>query len=237
MKHVTLEKFLIWAYRDQLVHKMTSASLEPIERYVDETDPFDFMPSPRDSIVMCERLGALETQIDGGGRSWVCHTDAERLHDIVSGLKLFYAIHVRRFGQQGDPPEWETAPQALVPVPVPANQPGKVRHKITVKWYRVEGRRPKIARGESVELANLKPGEWDLGCRFCPVIKSPTNEYISMVRQEYSAWHNAMTALLALLRVVRFRDHIITGFSAPARPWERTAAKAQPESEPAGVVA
>jgi hypothetical protein len=223
---ISLEAMVVWAYRDQLVDKMTARSLDAIERQA-EGAALGYVPSPFGSAALVDRLASLGTRVDGGGRSWECHGDAELVHDAVCGLPRLAALLIGRFGRSGAAPEWRTTEPAPFPVPVADGSRSAIRHKIDLHWYRIEGRRPKIRRGESAELVNIAPEQWDLGCRFCPIVYYPPLEYVKSVRDEYAAWHAAMQTLMLRLDGAAFRDHRVTGFFTPAVPWQ--AALPEPE--------
>src|SRR5436190_116504 len=83
------------------------------------------------------------------------------------------------------------SPPAPFAVPVHDAARSRIRHRIDLHWYRVTGARPRIARGESAELVEVAPGEWDLGCRACAILYYPPPAYVDAVRAEYAAWHGA----------------------------------------------
>jgi hypothetical protein len=217
---ISLESLVVWAYRDQLVDKMTARSLDSIERQAEGRD-LGYQPSPFGSGALVERAALLGTKVDGGGRSWECHRDAELLHEVVCGMPPLPALLIARYGRTGAAPEWRTTDPAPFAVPVAESSRSPLRHKIELHWYRIEGHRPKIRRGESAELVNIAPGIWDLGCRACPIVYYPPLDYVKSMRDEYAAWHDAMQGLLQRLADAAFRDHRLTGFAAPRSPWDK----------------
>src|SRR4051812_13710904 len=94
---ISLEDLVIWAYRDQQVDKMTARLLDPAEREAEE-EPCGPGGWPAGSGALMAHTGLLGTRVDGGGRSWSCHPDAERLHDLVCGLPLLSGLLIARFG-------------------------------------------------------------------------------------------------------------------------------------------
>jgi hypothetical protein len=217
-REMTLEALVIWAYRDQRVEAMTAASLQGAERSLEQAAPF--LASPPSSAGLIARLGALGTRIDGGGQSWDCHADAEGLHELVCGLPHEAARAILRFGCCAEAPDWRVPESRPERVPLPQEVPGAVRHKLDVWWYRIAGRRPRLGRGERALIVQNAPGSWDLGCRYCPVTYYPPPEYGAAARRDYAAWHAAMALLMTRLAGVRLREHAVTRFAAPARPWE-----------------
>jgi len=217
-REITLEALVIWAYRAQRVDRMTAASLRGPERSIEAAAPF--LASPPSSAGLIARLGALGTRIDGGGQSWDCHGDAEKLHELVSGLPAQSALAIMRFGRSGEPPEWRVPEPRPERVPIGEEEPGAVRHKLDVWWYRVTGKRPRLARGESALVVQNAAGSWDLGCRYCPITYYPPPEYGEAARRAYAAWHAAMTRLMAAVAAIGLKDYRVTRFTAPARPWD-----------------
>jgi hypothetical protein len=217
-RDITLEALVIWAYRDQRVDRMTAASLQGAERSIELAAPF--LASPPSSAALIARLGALGTRVDGGGQSWACHGDAERLHELVCGLAPDAALAILRFGKSGDAPDWQVPDARPQRVPLPEEEPGHVRHKLDVWWYRVAGKRPRLRRGEGALVVQNAAGSWDLGCRYCPITYYPPPEYGAAMRRDYAAWHAAMSLLMAKLGRLALKEHAVTRFAAPARPWE-----------------
>ena len=170
---ITLEALVIWAYRDQRVDRMSEASLLGAERAADRGGGVTPLAS---SAALLARLGALGTRIDGGGQSWDCHPDAEKLHELVSGFAREDALAIMRFGRRAAAPDWQVPDSRPERVPVPENAPGAVRHKVDVWWYRIAGRRPRLARGESALVVRNAAGSYDLGCRYCPITYYPPPE-------------------------------------------------------------
>ena len=215
---VTLEALVIWAYRDQRVDRMTAASLQGAERRIERAAPF--LASPPSSAGLIARLGALGTRVDGGGQSWDCHPDAERLHELVCALPVPAARAILEFGRSGEAPDWRVPDPRPERVPVAADEPGPVRHKLDVWWYRTAGRRPRLRRGEKALVVQNAAGSWDLGCRYCPIAYYPPPEYGAAKRRFYAEWHAAMALLLSKLGPLGLKERAVTRFSAAARPWE-----------------
>lgn len=203
---VDLETLVVWAYRRQRVIEMTGLRLE------DETG--DFLPdAPEDGgesrcgCAALDRYARVGVRIDGGrgaaagGRD--VHPDAERLHRAVLRIAradMLAALLVVRFGRDGAPPDWRTTEPR--PLAVPAEGPGRVRHK-------VEETRETLPSGRAVRVS------------WCPLVYWPPREYVDTTRAEYAAWHAAMMRLLGELMVGPPLDgFLLSGFAAPARPWE-----------------
>jgi hypothetical protein len=227
VQSVSLEELVIWAYRDQRVEQMTAASLEDVERSAEHDELSTelkvlLLHGSIDSVARVQRIAELGTEIDGGGRSFSCHPDAELLHDEVCVVARTWrgdGSRIKRFGKSGDIPEWRTGEPKPVYVPVEEDSRSPVKHKIREQWYSVHGPRPRIARGEVAKVVQVSENEWDLWVRYCPITYYPPPEYAEAARKDYSDWHKAMTRLMDRVAKLRFGDYRVTGFAAPATPW------------------
>jgi hypothetical protein len=54
----------------------------------------------------------------------------------------------------------------------------------------------------------------------CPVVLSPSLAEIRAVNNVYTQWHAGMMHLLGTLMTTGLRERRVSGFKAPARPWE-----------------
>lgn len=196
-----------------------------------------------DGCATIARKAAVGCEIDGSGVlrgvSPRLHPDAEAVMDAIRRLSGREAALVLQHARMGDRPDWSTGEKRLVPVPVAEERRGAVRHKIGGAWERVPARsevarammrrgvsivdrhgRPTIAQAErGFHYRPLEDGSREVFVRWCPVEEQPSDAWVAFVNGMYAAWHAGMMALLGVLLGARLRDHVLTGFLAPARPW------------------
>ncbi len=227
MRHLSVEEFVTWAYRDQLVDRLSGRTLPGMERAGEEGEA---RATSRDGIAALQRIAALGLRIPGGGcwgGSTDCHPDAEQLHDIVLDIgreRWLAAALILRFGQSGEPPP--TTDQQPVPYPT---EPDWERDRIgraviagqTVCYRvavaeRVAERIPIIERrGRSRRV--IVGYRWESrDIEYCPLDWQPSPQWIEAVNGEHRAWRAAMDLLLARLGGVPFRSHRIQGVQAAA---------------------
>ena len=203
--------------------------------------------SSADGVSAIARIGDIGCRVDGGGSirgvaprvhpdAEAVMADIERIPDCrAAGLVLLYA-------RQGERPEWSTGQQVLQRVPVADARRGGVRHRVIGEWERapthseharlrqrlglsiVDHYGRSLVRGplsgeQGYYFRTLDDGAREVLVKHCPVEPWPSTAWIKAVNDMYSTWHAGMMALLDQLLGVKLRDHRLTGFSAPPRPW------------------
>lgn len=200
-KAVDLEALLVWAYRDQCVDRADA----PWER-------MGFGPSA-DGCASVERYSLLGTFVDCAKPSPVpmaVHADALLVEELVTreaqayrgeGDRWQLALHARL----GRRPEW-------LPGVEPAVRPKWKPNRDGVRRGRIEGGR--IVEGKVEKIWDKRRNA--IGCEV-ELVNPPA--WIEGYRRQYLEWHRRMTALLPRARRLELRDHEVTGFAAPLRPW------------------
>lgn len=201
-KAVDLEALLVWAFRDQCADRADAA-----------WERMGYGPSA-DGCAAVERYHLLGAFVDCSKPSPVpmaVHPDAVLVEELVTreavahtgdGDRWLLAMHAR----MGRRPEW-------LPGIEPAVRPKWKADRDGVRRGRIEGGR--IVEGKVEKI-------WDkrrhaIGCEV-ELINPPG--WIEGYRRQYLEWHRRMAALLARARRLELRDHEVTGFAAPERPWE-----------------
>lgn len=231
-RHVDAWDFLVWAVRDQRADQ-DDVGLHEIELQ-------SFAQSYwRTSTCGCSaigRIGAIGTPIDGGGHTRgvapSVHPDADRAVETLRGIAR--SSFVLRHARVGDPPSWSDGTQRLVPAVNPDG--GGRRYRVLATWQndlslsglvkagfrlvdRTGTRRFKDTYpGFEYRLVDENVGR-EVKVRYCPIHQEPSTEWISSVNNQYSRWHEVMTAFCERIRDASLRDHVVTGFRHPAAPW------------------
>lgn len=243
MKAVDLFDLLDWTYRRQRVLEMSGVALFDVEAAADGRP---LMGRSACGCVVAERNAVIGTAIDGGGVlrgvSGRVHPDAETVHTAVSRLLPGERTLVIDHARAGVPPDHLDPHRVrLVCVPVPPDQPGAVRHKVSGAWEfqpyaavqamrrrygvvdgRGAGKFPAAEKGFRYRVpaeTTAHASDREVLRRWCPLQPSPSPGQIAQVNGRYAAWHDAMGHLLDLLRTAPLKDHRVTGFRAPAQPW------------------
>lgn len=199
-----------------------------------------------DGVVSIARKGAVGCKIDGGGAmrgvAPKVHPDAELVASALNEQpsrrgKLLILQHARL----GERPAWHSGRQTLTPVKVEGDRPGRRGHKMGAAWEPCPlaseiardyirrgiplvdryGRRRIVAEETGFRFRVLGDGRRQVLTRWTCVEPMPSLDEIAITNDAYATWHAAMVHLMAALRDVVFADHELTGFIAPAYPWER----------------
>ncbi|MGY0835238.1 hypothetical protein [Azospirillum argentinense] len=230
---IDLEDLVGWTIRNQMAHR-DQVSLHGVETGTNWG---------LDSCLRVARISTVGTRIDGGGPIRGVpprmHPDAEA---VIGAIQ-------RAFGGGGRPivvdhaftgrPEWNLGPQRLWPVENTATQGGGRRHRVGGEWETVpllsyvarrmmargiriiddHGRRRFQQSEPGFRYRTLDDGTRQVFVRCTPLELAPSDAEVRDARAEYAAWHAGMMRVLGELLGVPLRDHRLTGFAAPATPW------------------
>jgi len=203
-RDIDLEDMVSWAFSAQQVDIVTGRKLYPEEQVVDDAYGFHDLGRSGDGCAALARVGELGCVVDGGRTAGVysdAHPDAEVLYDLVRSLKDFrHRILLRTYGRRRSRPEWEFG----LPMPVPLLREGPGRRHIV----------------RSVGTYTYRGTTYDIP--WCPITYHPSPEWVEACRGEYRCWHEGLRRLEAKIRqgAYEFRDHRVTGVSAPREPWK-----------------
>jgi hypothetical protein len=189
-KLVDVEWLIEWTYRLQLADKMSLAS-----------DVRTYWPSVSAcGVAAVQRVGHLGVTVDSFGPAFggsvAVHVDASLVHDVVTAMGGAACGLVIKHGRTGTRPDFlGDGPSRFVPAA------GAPLHSPIVENY--DKRRNRIAP-------------------YCPVIWHDAAESIVEARRRYGIWHAALAGIAEDLvrHVDRLKSHQVTGFAAPARPWQ-----------------
>lgn len=207
---------------------------------------YDFPTAyPQDSLARLASIGDIGTRIDGGGPTRgiapAVHPDAELLASLIDELSEPWQRQlVRTHARRGVRPDWLALRQPLVAEQVPSNRPGRYRHVVSEVWeaspsrselaawhfargrslFLPDGRRRIPTEEEGFRFRQSDEGGRELLVRWCPLTPKHSDAEILEANTDYVGWHHGMTELLKRLRGRSLRDHTVTGFAAPALPWE-----------------
>lgn len=197
-----------------------------------------------DSCARLAAIGAVGTRLDGGGPTRGIAPrippDAEAVATAIEALPMGKRRLVRSHGKAGTRPDWLSLRQPLVARRQPSDRPGRYRHVIEEEWQptplRSELAARYLARGQSLFDAHgrrripaeeqdfqFRPddqGGRELLVRWCALEPEHSDAEIIEANCDYAEWHDGMTALLRSLQGRYLRNHTITGFAPPARPWD-----------------
>lgn len=243
-KSVTLEEIATWAIRDQCADH-DDVALFDVEAAAHRGDhERDSQRPSADGCAAIARKAAIGCDVDG--RGYVrgvqpnFHPDAEAVVDAIRRIPGWRERGlVLQYSGLGDRPDWSNGAQVLVRVDVADDKRGYLRHKIAGDWERVptvgeyarwrqrRGLRIVDPTGRSLvrgsepgqRFRNTDDGGRECYVRHCPVEPWPSDACIANTNAIYSVWHAGMMALLGGLIGMRLKDHRVTGFDAPARPW------------------
>jgi len=186
------------------------------------------------------------TDIDGGGAIRGLpprvHPDAELVADIIEGLGARQRRLVLHHARHADRPEWLHLVQPLVAVKRPSDAKGRYRHVVAELGWEATPKQSEIAqryfaRGISLfdrlgrrriveeergfQFRVLGDGSRQVLVKWCPVEPAHSKADIREANADYMAWHEALwTIFYSLKRARRLRGHVVSGFAAPALPWE-----------------
>lgn len=236
-RHLDLFDLCVWAYRDQMVDKVTGKGLFEGEAAASGVEPHETSGC---GCAVIERIGAVGGRIDGG--AWKSLTN--RVHpDAVAVADRVKHQAVAFFARQAEAPEWPAStPRAWPEVADRQRDAGWGRIDLTVYRHAEEWRALCGVSGRLVDYRILEAGrwaeeesywEWSRRERrhvqrtrvkevhpipYCPINWSPSVEWIMAQQGTYRAWHDAMSDLQRALADVALRDHVVTGFAYP-RYW------------------
>lgn len=202
-----------------------------------------------DSCARLAAIGAIGTRLDGGGPTRGIAprmaADAEAVAAAIETLPLGQRRLVRTHGAAGTRPDWLSLRQPLVACQRPSDRPGRYRHMVEEEWrptplrselaarylalgqslFDSHGRRRIVEEERGFSFRSTDDGKRELLVRWCPLEPEHSDAEIIEVNCDYAEWHDGLTALLKSVRSLNLRDHRVTGFAAPARPWENIPCK------------
>lgn len=176
-----------------------------------------------DGAAMVEWFGQMGTLVDRsrGFGVYDVHPDAEAVNAALCGDRdaepKGIAIEVVRYARANRRPDWWDGPEVWAE-PVWRNG---VRG-------RIEG--GKVVAGRIEQVYPYKGAPRPVYCRVALVDRRAE---AAARRERYAAWHAALVDLLD--RLPPLKEHVVTGFTAPARPWEAIAQKSAIQSLTARV--
>jgi len=189
----------------------------------------------------------FEVGADIDGRSAIrgispcVHLDAELVAEALEWLPSSERRIIRDHARHADRPVWLPLVAPLVAKMRPGHKPGRYRHVVADVGWEASPKQSEIAqryldRGVSLfdrlgrrriveeergfQFRVLSDGTRQVLAEWCPLEPRHNAEEIAQANEDYRFWHGAMEALHERLRGKTLRDHLITGFSAPARPWD-----------------
>ncbi|MGF7178297.1 hypothetical protein [Azospirillum doebereinerae] len=183
--------------------------------------------------------------IDGGGAIRGIpprvHPDAELVAEALEWLPASERRVIQDHARHTDRPVWLPLGAPLVAKMRPGHKPGRYRHVVADVGWEASPKQSEIAqryfaRGVSLfdRLGRRRIVEEERGFQFrvlgdgtrqvlaewCPLEPKHSAEEIAEANEDYRFWHGAMEALHERLCGKALRDHRLTGFTAPARPWD-----------------
>lgn len=186
------------------------------------------------------------TDIDGGGAIRGLpprvHPDAELAADIIEGLGARQRRLVLHHARYADRPDWLACVQPLVAVKRASDAKGRYRHVVAELGWQATPKQSDIAQGYFTRgislfdrLGRRRIVEEERGFRFrvlgdgsrqvlvtwCPVEPAHSKAEVREANADYADWHDALwTVFRRLTQARRLRGHAVSGFTAPARPWD-----------------
>lgn len=243
-QHRDLWNLVVWAVKHQRAADDDIALHDVEMQAFARAQGYEPHSSTSDGTATLSRRGALGCAVDGGivrGVAPRVHPDAQGIADAIARLSGRDRGAILRAARAGEPPAWICpASQRLCPLPAGSGAGRGNKFKVVGEFtdtpHRSEIARQRIARGEPIldrhgrsllereekgfTFRTLDGGARQVLTKWCPVVPSPSAEFILSTNAAYSAWNAAMVRLLAELRRVELRDHLCTGFDAPATPWD-----------------
>jgi len=183
--------------------------------------------------------------IDGGGAIRGIpprvHPDAELVAEALEWLPSSERRIIRDHARHANRPVWLPLVSPLGKKMRPGHKPGRYRHVVAdlgweaspkqseiaqryfdrgVSLFDALGRRRIVEEERGFQFRILGDGTRQVLTEWCPLEPRHSAEEIAEANEDYRFWHGAMEALHERLRGKALRDHRITGFSAPAQPWD-----------------
>lgn len=154
------------------------------------------------TALICDTL-ALQTQVDNGGPGHRIppdvHPDAERVHELVQRMPMDQRILIEEQARIGGAPSWC---DGVFPLPVARRD---LRGRPVIQWLDPDGNPAVYARHNY---------------GVCEIEYEPSWAFIDATRDVYTAWRQALLALLERLGDSReLRDHVAVAPVAKPTPW------------------
>ena len=196
-KEITVERALVWAYKEQKVIEITGRA-----GYAGETLKGERYVSIRnvsgDGCIAVERNSQLGCAIDGGGPirgvPQPLHADAEAIHEAVLALPWAQSGILVAYGRSGTAPELSRDPR-LVRVPEFVGRPGRDRWRAKV-----------TSRHDFFAKTTVS---------WCPVVVDYDGVQAMQAIEVRRAWFDALSALSERLECLELQDHEVIGVGAP----------------------
>lgn len=181
--------------------------------------------------------------IDGGGAirgvPARVHPDAELVAEAIERLPSSERRVILHHARHADRPDWLPLTSPLVAVKRPSDARGRYRHVTAEEWQATpkqselaqryfrrgislfdgHGRRRIVEEERGFRFRVLGDGTRQLLVKWCPLEPRHSDLEIVETNEAYLFWHGAMAALFHSLCGSPLRDHAVTGFTAPERPW------------------
>ncbi|CBS88701.1 hypothetical protein [Azospirillum lipoferum] len=241
-RRLDLEILVTWALRDQQADRVQSGLFD-IEAAAND---HGWEPQGVSGDGVAELLRRHETgdRVDGGGPvrgiAVTVHPDAEAVANAVGWLDPWQRRLVRFHGRSGTRPDWLPLVPPLVAVKRPSEARGRYRHVTAERWefvptrselakrYLLRGQSLFDARGQrriveeerGFHFRTFGDGRRQVQVKWCPLEPAHSDAEIVEANTDYAGWHAGMTALLERIGGWGLHDHVLTGFTAPAAPWE-----------------
>ncbi len=241
---IDLEDLVTWAVRDQKADRNTVALFDVELEAFGHMQGWEPCGHSNDGCFRQDIIGGIGCHIDGSGAlhgvAPRMHPDAEAVADAIERRSGRVCGLILQHARLGERPEWSAGQQMLMCVKVSDKKPGRFRHKVVGEWQDVPSQsayaQRRLSRGLPIvdqygrslvrqpepgqTFRLLEDGSRQAFVRHCPVEKYPSDAWVIMINDLYATWHSGMLALLNDLRRVEMRDHRISGFAAPALPWD-----------------
>ena len=189
-REITVERALVWAYKEQKVIEITGRAL-----YAGETLKGERYVSIRnvsgDGCIAVERNSQLGCAIDGGGPirgvPQPLHADAEAIHEAVLALPWAQSGILVAYGRTGTAPELPKEPRLV----------------------RVPGDRRRVKVTSRYNFFAKTTVSW------CPVVVDYDDVYAMQAIGVRRAWFDALSALSERLEGLELQDHEVIGVGTP----------------------
>lgn len=189
-----IEELLIWTYRNQKADLVVDRGLGLHEQEA-RVGGIALQGQSKCGCAAVEAIQALGVRVDGTGGCDALHEDAEVVHQVVGRLKHRFLIElVINHARGADRPD-----------PLPGLQPRPVS----------------TTNGKGQIRVRYEPWDKNRNYGWCPIEWTISMAAIEQARLDYTMWRDAVARVAATLRIEnRLVKNIVTGPTAPVRPWE-----------------
>lgn len=241
-RRLDLERLVTWALRDQQADRAQSGLFD-IEAAANDHG-WEPQGVSGDGVAALLRRNETGDRVDGGGPvrgiAVKVHPDAEAVANALGWLDPWQRRLVQAHGRAGTRPDWLPLNPPMVAVKRPSEARGRYRHVLAERWegvptrselarryllggqslFDARGQRRIVEEERGFHFRTFGDGRRQVQVKWCPLEPAHSDADIVEANTDYAGWHAGMAALLGWIGGRSLRDHVVTGFAAPAAPWE-----------------